>query len=395
MPKAKRLSEASVQRIKPPSSGQMDYFDAIIPGFALRVTRRGTKSWSFTYRIAGKQRRLTLGRYPVLTLENARSLARMAFEHVQAGIDPRATRENASQEANSKPRDTFGAIADLFIEKHAKQQNKTWQKTQYNLKKYVEPCWGEKPIASITRLDAIELIESIADQHGPFTANYVRANLRKLFSWACKRDLAQMNPVVDVERPISAKKAERDRVLSTDEIRSVWKASESLGYPFGPFIKLLFLTAQRRTEVARMRLSDVNLNERLWTLSKGQTKAGRSHDVPLSETAMEVLGTLPHFTDGDFLFTSTCGVKPINGFSKVKANLDRLSKVRNWRLHDIRRTAGTCMTERLGTTEFIVGRVLNHAQSGVTSIYVRASYLNDKRAALEEWGRLLHSIVAE
>ena len=192
--------------------------------------------------------------------------------------------------------------------------------------------------------------------------------------------------------PINGIRAERDRVISDDEVQSVWEASGKLGYPFGRIVQMLLLTGQRKSEVAKMRWSDVDLDEKVWRLRRDQTKADRAQDVPLSPMAIDLLKSLPHLNDSDYLFTAN-GKKPFNGFSKAKARLDKLSRTNGWRLHDLRRTVGTNMAEHLGISVFTVARVLNHAEGGVTKIYARASYLKEKRVALEKWSEHLRKLL--
>lgn len=393
--KARRLTQAAVDRIKPPSKSREQHFDSIVPGFCLRITDNGVRSWCIFYRMDGRLRNLTLGRYPALSLTEARQLARNARLTVEQGDDPQDLKKQAHRLKSNRRKNTFADVAEKFIENHAKKHNKTWKKTQYNLTKYVVPVWGDRPISSITLHDSIELIEDIADSNGPYTANYVRANLRKLYSWACRRGLAEINPVIDVERPISLKQSERDRVLTHEEVKAIWQACNGLGYPFGLYTQLLLITAQRRTEVSSIRNSDLDLSEKVWHLDRVSTKANRAHDVPLSRLALEIVEKTPQFESGDYIFSTTAGLSSIGGFSKAKAKLDDLSGVENWRFHDLRRTVGTNMTEHLGVSEFIVGRVLNHAHSSVTSIYARASYMNEKRRALDEWSKHLRGIIKE
>lgn len=391
--RSRNLTKTTVARIKTPISGRREYFDSRVPGFCLRVTSKGSKSWCFFYRVGGHQKRFTLGTYPAMKLDDARRKALEARLAVENGDDPQELKKRSLRSKKQERKNKFSSIAEEFIEKHAKKNTKSWKRTEYNLKKYVVPFWGELPLNTITRRDAISLIENISEVNGKYAATYVRANLRKLFSWACKRDLATSNPIIDVERPISAKKSERERVLSHKELKAIWNACDQLGYPFGPFIRLLTLTAQRRGEVAGIKYADINLDTGVWHLDKKDTKSDRLHDVPLSKSASKLIEELPVFVSGTYLFSTRGGATPISGFSKAKKALDEISKVENWRMHDIRRSVGTNMTEHLGVSEFIVGRVLNHAQSGVTSIYARASYMKEKRKALDIWDKFLKKIV--
>jgi integrase len=163
-----------------------------------------------------------------------------------------------------------------------------------------------------------------------------------------------------------------------------------MGGVSGAFIQTLLLTAQRRDEVSTMRWQDIDLEARVWTLPRENTKADRAHEIPLAPLAIEVLTALPR--TGEFVFSSTRGERPITGFSKLKAHTDQLAAFSDWRLHDLRRTAGTGMA-RLGIAVSTISRVLNHQEGGVTKIYNRYSYLDEKRHALETWARRVESLV--
>ena len=158
-----------------------------------------------------------------------------------------------------------------------------------------------------------------------------------------------------------------------------------------PLVNMLLLTAQRRDEVATMRWADVEPESKLWTIPREQTKADRAHEVPLSPLALEILEALPRFS-GPYIFTTMGGERPVSGFSKGKKGLEELSGLTDWRLHDLRRTGATNMA-RLGVPGSTIGRVLNHAQRGVTAIYDRHSYLPEKHHALDIWSSKLASII--
>ncbi len=391
---AKRLTNVSIERITPPPSGRDEHFDSVVTGLALRVTKTGATSWSYIYRLDGRNRRTTLGKYPEVSLKEARNAAREASRLVAIGEDPALQRFEARHKAAEGRRNSFAHVANEFVEKHCRKQNRTWQKTESNFSKYVLPHWGMRPLSSITPRDCIELIEDIAENNGPFIANYVRANIRTLFKWAVQREIVSSNPCADTPRPINGNRTERDRVLSDGEVQSVWEACDKLRYPFGRIVQMLLLTGQRKSEVGNMKWPDVDLDEKLWRLGRDQTKADRSHDVPLPSMAIALLTSLPHLNDSDYVFTAD-GTRPFNGYSKAKARLDKVSGTNGWRLHDLRRTVGTNMAEHLGVPVFTVARVLNHAEGGVTKIYARASYLKEKRVALEKWAEYLLSVIDE
>ncbi len=241
----------------------------------------------------------------------------------------------------------------------------------------------------MTRADVVELLDRVEDDSGFYTANRVLAAVRKLFNWLLvERGELDTTPIVP--GMARGKEVKRERTLNDEEIKAVWDAD--LGYPFGPFIRALLATGQRLREVATMRWQDLDLEARVWTLPPEMTKAGRKHEVPFSELALEILGALPRFS-GPYVFSTTGGEKPISGFSRAKKRADLFSGVSSWRFHDLRRTAGTGMA-RLKVPKEIRGRVLNHAQKrDVTDTYDTYEYLTEKRHALDTWAQKLTSII--
>ena len=253
---------------------------------------------------------------------------------------------------------------------------------------HVLPRWGKREAASITRRDVLDLMDALVDGGLPIGANRVLAAVRKMFGWAVERDILPTSPVVNVRAP--GKETERDRVLTDEELKKVWEAAERKGGVSGAFLKTLILTAQRRDEVSSMRWADLDLEARVWTLPREATKGDRSHEVPLSPAVIEVLTALPR--TGAYVFSSTRGERPISGYSKIKVAADKLAGFDDWRLHDLRRTAGTGMA-RGGIATSTISRVLNHKEGGVTKIYNRYGYLDEKRHALETWARKVESLV--
>ena len=391
MANRKRLTAAAVDRLKPPTDkAQVDIFDDLVRGFAIRVSKTGAKSYVVFYRFGGKVCRLTLGRHPMLSLGEAREKARAALNQVELGHDPRI--QKAEQKRRLK--NTVGTVAEDFLEKYAKRNQRSWRVTEQILRRDVIPIWGDRPIETISRADALDMLDGIMAEGKDYKANRVLGHVRKLMNWAIERGLIAASPVANVRAP--GKETSRDRVLTYDEIVKVWGACDGLGYPFGGFTRLLLVTGQRRDEVARMKWSDLDLDNRLWTLPREQTKSDRAHEVPLSDLAIEILEGLPRV--GEHIFTSgRRGDKPVSGFSVAKRRLDKASGVNGWRLHDLRRTCASGMA-RLNIAPHVVEKVLNHSTgtfSGVAGVYNRYGYLDEKRDALEIWARKIEALIRE
>ena len=250
------------------------------------------------------------------------------------------------------------------------------------LELHVLPAWRDRKIADIRRSDVRDLIGGI---EGASLPNYVLAVIRPIFRFAVAREWIDASPVEGVSKPLHEQS--RDRVLSMEKVAAVWKAAGLLGYPAGQFVRILLLTAQRRTEVASMRWQDVDLDAATWIIPGAETKSERTHLVPLSAAALAILREVPQL--GPYVFTSD-GETHLSGYAKAKSRLDTYVaaagvKLTPWRLHDLRRTAATHMV-RLGVSETTVGRVLNHATAGVTAkVYALHSYAPEKRSALDRW----------
>ncbi|WP_394707002.1 site-specific integrase [uncultured Erythrobacter sp.] len=179
-------------------------------------------------------------------------------------------------------------------------------------------------------------------------------------------------------------------MLDDDEIVRLLRACRNEAYPFRQFVPVLLATAQRRSEVAAMRWSEIDFETKQWVIPAERCKNGKAHVVPLSAFALAILSDVPRFLDSDYVFTTT-RKSPIGGFSKLLRRLSQTSETFDWRLHDLRRTAASNMA-RTGVAPHVVEKVLNHVSgtiSGVAAVYNRYGYDDEKREALDKWGRLL------
>ena len=237
------------------------------------------------------------------------------------------------------------------------------------------------------------MLDSIMADGKPYRANRALQPSRNLFAWSLDRGYVDHHPIDRLKPP--GKEVTRDRILSDRELAALWRIAGGLGYPFGPAIELLILTAQRRGEIATMRWSDVDLDRATWTVPAAIAKNGRVHEVPLSLQALEILTAIPRFVGSDLVFTTT-GTTPISGFGRLKERLDAAIGFSDWRFHDLRRTAASGMA-RIGVAPHVVEKVLNHQAgviSGVAAVYNRHGYEAEKREALERWCKHVSSLTS-
>jgi integrase len=415
MPRA-RLTELSVARLKPPVRGRLELWDATLPSFGLRVSAKGAKSWVVMTRVHGKLKRFTLGKYPLMDLGDARNAARAALQKAARGEDP----------VGEEPAPTtVEEVVEDFIKRYIEpnRRKRSGREAAAQLRREFVELHGHLPIGTIGRRHVLQALDRVTDRGATIAANRLLANLSRLFGWALERGIIDATPIANIKAP--AKERSRDRVLGDDELALAWHCCGTLDWPFGPIFRLLMVTLQRRNEVAYMGWSDVDLDRKLWILPRELTKADRAHEVPLSLLAVQIIQELPLLKgeEGDdqrkrktsLMFPSrrARSVEPVSGFSRAKRRLDAemLKRLRKqaeerredpgkvelapWRLHDLRRTGASGMA-RLGHPPHVVTAILNHspgATMGITAVYNRHRYADEKRAALDAWSREIERII--
>jgi integrase len=401
MPRHK-LTDAFLKGNRKPAAGQLDYWDILTPGFGVRVSYGGKKSFVVLTRIDGKLRRITLGSYPMLSLAAARTQAERILKDAVVGIDPKAREAVERRAVQAAKRNTFAATAAEFMADHARHL-RTAREMQRKIDKELIPAWGDRPISEIGRSDVKALLRAKA-RSSPISANRLLALISKIFTWALDEEIVQASPAVRLKPP--AEERERERALTPEELRILWRALDRTRYPFGPVYKLLLLTGQRRGEVAGMRWKELDGDG--WVLPGARAKAKQGHRIPLSTLALEIIKGAPRI--GGLVFMSGRGAGPLQGWSKAKVQLDRrmlrtvkaLARMRGedpakatmepWKVHDLRRTAATQMRS-LGIDRLVVSKILNHAEGGQTKTYDRYASDPEKAAAMERWANHLRAIV--
>ena len=393
----RNLTAKAIEVLKPaPGGGRYDVADGIVPGFGVRVTDRGKKSYILTARFPGSTNptRRTIADVGAMELAKAREVARAWLAQIAAGLDPQAERERERQEASKRPL-TFVDVAEQFMTQHVRRNGlRSGDEIDRLLKKDVLPVWRDREFVSIRRGDVARLLDGI-ETRAPVQADYVLAVLSKLFNWYMAREEDYVSPVVRGMRRTVAKDHARSRTLTDVELRQFWTASGSAG-TYGAFLRIALLTAQRRAKVVAMKWSDID-DEGVWTIPAEPREKTNAGSLKLSRLALSIVDALPRIEDCNFIFAGR-GSVPINGMSKAKKALDlAMSKaseapIANWTVHDLRRTARSLMS-RAGVRPDVSERVLGHAIPGVEGVYDRYSYGLEKADALAKLAGLVTRIV--
>ncbi len=393
---AKPLTIKALENLKP-AGRRREVSDGGMPGLYFVIQPSGKQSWAYRYRFNGRPRKWTIGPCPAIDLKTARELAREALRKVAAGADPCAEKK-AAKAAALVPTglDLIETVTSRFVAQHAKRKLKaaTAREIERLLEKEVVAPWRGRRLSQITRADIHDLLDGIVARGSPVTANRVLAWLRRMCAWAIERGLIEVSPCAGIRAP--AAETSRDRVLSDDELKAVWRAADALETPYNGFIKLLILTGARRSEVAGMTWREIDFDAKLWTLPAARAKNATEYQIPLSDSAVQILQALPRIADSDLVFTLS-GRVPIRGFHNIKTRIDDLMPAcPPWTLHDLRRTfASGCA--RLGIAVHVVEAALNHRSGsirGIAAIYNRYRYDTEKRAAMAAWARHVEAIVS-
>jgi integrase len=335
---------------------QTDYFDETVPGLALRVTSKGTKAWTFLY--GTPRRRITLGRYPSLSLAGARTAAIETREGRTAG--------------------TVAALAETYIRNV--RGLRSAKEIERRLRKDVLPVIGHIPLGELHRRDVTRVIDA---KSAPIAARRAFEDLRAMVKWAVARGDLDHNPIDGMQKPPRSKP--RTRVLTDEEIRVLWSRLDQLSETIQQIIKFCLITGQRLGEVCGMTSNEIDLGREVWNIPASRTKKSHPHSVPLSALALE-------YTNSQLGF----GVKRVEVSKTIHRMQDRIG-IAQWSAHDLRRTALTKMAE-LGVAPIVLGHIANHrttTKAGITlGVYVQHAYEREKRDALELWANRLQGIIS-
>ena len=411
-----RLTENNIPKIKAwvKQRGVSDYihWDDALPGFGLRI-REGRCSWIVQYKIADKHRRIKLGTTEELSADEARhgwtdresGQRRNGADKIVAsardGIDyvvERATRR-------TKAALTVSAVVTDYL---AAKKGSLKPRSYEGITRHLEYVW--KPLHGLSvdgvRRDTVAAeLSAIAEHSGPTAANRARATLSAFYAWALGQGLCEENPVVGTN--IQTENGSRERVLieveeegdeggpraiNWAELISVWQALPAADY--GNIVRLLALTGCRRDEIGSLEWSEIDFDKRVLNIPGERTKNGKSHEVPLSPLALDILKAIPRCGRIHLFGIGETG-RGYSGWSKSKAALDGRVKLKEaWTLHDIRRTVRTGLGA-LGVPPHIAEAVINHLPPALARTYDTNTYLKEKRAALDLWASHLAVAIAQ
>lgn len=363
MPRA-HLTEITIRNLPIPEHGQQDHWDTSLPSFGIRCSQGGSR----TFILLKNKRRIVIGRYPIISLQQARAEARRRLAEFTLGhVQP-----------SSMP---FDEAVELYLSTNFADAKKT---TAYEARRLLKvvflPVFRKRSIETIMTQEIVAVIDPILKSGRPSAARHAYAQIRAFFGWALTRRYIHATPLQWLKAP--AKATKRDRVLSELELAKIYAAAQVWGFPFGHIVVLLIRTGQRRGEIAALKWDYVDFGDLTVTLPAAATKNKIEHTFPITEETAGFLQSIPR--SGPYLFPARNSDGPFCGWSRVKSSFEEAAAVPGWGLHDLRRTFSTRLA-LLRVPPHVIERILNHVSgeiSGIAAIYNRWSYLPEMREAM-------------
>ncbi len=393
-----------------PQAEPFDVMDKSLPGFGVRILPGGSQSFIYFKRYPGSKNptRRTLGRYPTMSLEQARQEARRWHGLIEKGIDPakEEARLVAAALAAERAKETNTVCAALEVYAKRKLVKIRSGRAVEGRLRHVMAAWLDTPLADVDRPMIVQALLAITDAGHDAQAHQSYALMRAFFSWMVEygKDFG-----INIETsPCTIKRLSelgidepkpRERVLSDDEIAAYWRVADAMAYPDGPFLKLLMMAACRRDEIADLHWREIDMKAGLIEIPAARMKGKLAHVVPITVEIRELLGTLPRFPHGDYVFSNLGGLQPIASFGRIQARLHKTMRAQGWEgehftLRDVRRSART-QIEGFPSVRYVVAEaLLAHAKRGVNRVYNRFDYLEEKAKALDLWHARLRDITS-
>jgi len=387
-----KLTDIGIQALKP-KGRRYDVFEQGAMGLHIRITPRGVKTFAYRYSFGGKARRISLGRYPALSLAEAREKATQIHNKALSGIDPSEEQKSQKEKEDASP--TVKELIGLYIKNRAKPNKKTWEKDEYILNLYIPADWMGRKAADIKRWEIFTLLEEKKNKGHGVTSNHIRAALSMMFGYAVERSIIETSPVWGIKK--MHKSVRRDRVLSEKEIKYFWgQMSQITGCSkvVELCLKTMLATGQRSGEVRGMKTEHLDYENLIWI--NPETKNGKEHRIPLSALAIDLIREAYQIhKQHDYIFSSPKEENtPMDRqtLARAVARFCEKGDIEKFTPHDLRRTFTThCV--RNGLRRDWVKYALNHSYGDVTDVYDRYDYDKEKKSVLDAWGDILIGIV--
>ena len=378
------FTKSTIEKLNPaPKGKRLIYRDARMPSLMLRVTEQGTKSFSICRKIKRRPVRITIGKFPNISIENARTKAAQKITDIANGANPNEEKKKLNNEM------TFGELFEEFMERYSRPYKKSWKHDEREVKKYLS-CWFKRKISDIHKSEVKAIHDKICRENGLYQANRTLERIRAIYNKAIEWGVDITNPTIGIKK---FKEKSRDRFLQKNEIADFFKSLNEENCLMKGFFLLLLFTGARKSNVMAMRWKDIDFENDIWKIP--ETKNGEPLALPLSAEAIDILFDLKAKKEENAVY-----VFPGKGSSghlveprKVWQRILKRANIENFRIHDLRRTLGSWQAMN-GASTTIIGRSLGHKSQQATAIYSRLS-LDPVRSSVSQATQAMLNVANE
>jgi integrase len=387
------LTDTAIRALKPRS---VRYSRSDERGLVLEVFPTGGMLWHYRYRLNGKQERVTLGRYPALSLKLARAERDKRETLVAQGQSPAVQKRLAKQGA--APDTTVSEFGERYFREVVAKDRRDLTIPRRYFDKSIVPAIGAKAVRDVTTEDVRAIIWKKKDEGFDAAAGDIRGVLKRLFDYALTAGLVATNPVLALPMRHVHKAKARERALSTDEIRAFLKAAfeSNIRRQFKIGLHLILLTMVRKSELLLARWEHVDFEQAEWHIPAEHSKTGKPHIVFLSRQAVALFRELRALAGSSELVMPGRGsvTKPFahNAINDALKTALQGQDIPAFTIHDLRRTASTLLHEN-GWPSDVVEKALNHTIGGVRGVYNRAEYAPQRREMLQFWADTIEQLM--
>ncbi|TAL61754.1 MAG: site-specific integrase [Legionella sp.] len=367
-------------------------------GLGIRVMPSGNKSWFYRFSMNGKRQKMSLGKYPGIGLKQARELHTEAMCLKEQGINP----VEHAQLVKLKVENTFDKLVVSWYENYAVKHRKQARPIKYQIDSDLIPLLGHMELDKIQTKDIAAALDKIVQRGAPIHANRILSTIKQVFNYAVSRGSLQHNPAINIRtRDIGGVEKPRERVLSSDEVKTIWNFLESelceMSESARMAIKIIILTGVRTGEIRLAQWHQFNFEQSLWTIPPEHSKGAITVKIHLSELTKEILIKHKQTNDSLFVIPGITTDAPLSKDALPRA-IKRIQKrvgIPEWTAHDLRRTFATQLGERLNIDPVVIEKCLGHKMPKIMATYNKNEMLPQRQEALDKWSTLIKELIYE
>jgi len=393
----KTWTDAQIKGLK---AKEARYEKSIIKGgLWIRVTPNGIKTWIYRYKIDGKTEKLTIGHYPPMSLHDANvEFLRLSHQR-RDGINPKELIQAQKDDEERLRNNTIKKLVLDWYEGYVEKNIKRPQTIKKQIDGDIIPLLGDKELDTLKTMDITVALDNIVARGAPIHANRVLSTLKQVFNSAVSRGRMQHNPAACIRaKDIGGTEKSRDRYLSIDEIKTLWKFIDSeqnqMALQTKNAIKIILLTGVRTAELRLATFSEFDFEQSLWTIPAEHSKTNNVMQIHLSPQVKNLLIELKKASGSQYVLSGAKANTPLteNALPRAIRRIEERLGITSWTAHDLRRTFATQLGEVLHIEPVVIEKCLGHKMPRIMATYNKNEMLPQRKEALNRWAQFVEDL---